>query len=385
MIGENLKAALQAAGRHEPPVLSLYLDVDPSNPDNTGNAVQLRAAEVMRGIGLEKEYIDRVTRTLSKHFVIPEGRSLVIFAGEDAEFFEAHYLQTRLPMLGRSDGALAHWGTPFTAPLHYVLDQKERYAALSIGAERVRVFEAFLGQIAEVAEFEREANTEDWTIQRHARRSPAVGAGVAARGGADVDRFEDRMREATARLYRNLMPELERAIEAEGVDRIILSGTPEPVAAFRGAMSPALEERLAGEMPPPADPNADAGAWLPDVRELVEQIEERHELALLDEVRESGVTGLHETLTLLQEHRLRTVIAPWVLEARVHRAEDGRVALSAEEAAVLSPGQAVSEAPLLKVLPTLAQASGAELEFVAGEAEARLNEEMGGLAGLRRY
>src|SRR5690606_36338152 len=105
----------------------------------------------------------------------------------------------------------------------------------------------------------------------------------------DVDRFEDRMREATARLYRNLMPELERALEAEGVDRVILSGTPEPVAAFRGAMSPALEERLAGEMPPPADPNAEAGAWLPDVRELVEQIEARHELALLDEVRESGV------------------------------------------------------------------------------------------------
>src|SRR5690606_2861848 len=147
---------------------------------------------------------------------------------------------------------------------------------------------------------------------------------------------------------------LERALEAEGVDRIILSGTPEPVAAFKGAMSPGLEERLAGEMPPPADPNADAGAWLPDVRELVEQIEERHELALLDEVRESGVTGLHETLTLLQERRLRTVIAPWVLEARVHRAEDGRVSLSAEEAAVLSPGQAVSEAPLLKVLLTLA-------------------------------
>lgn len=386
MIGDNLKGALQAAEGHEPPVLSLYLDVDPANPDNTGNAVILRAAEAMRNLGIEKGYIDRVTTTLSKHFVIPEGRSLVIFAGEDpGDFFEAHYLHTRLPMLGRSDGALAHRGAPFTAPLHYVLDQKERYAVLSISAERVRVFEAFLGQIAEVIDYVRQADTDDWQPYRHARRSPGVGVGVAARGGADVDSFRDRMREATARLYRNLMPELERALEAVGVDRIILSGSPEAVTVFKGALSSGLQQRLAGEMPPPADPDAGAGAWLSDVRQLVAQIEEQHELALLDEVRESGVAGLHETLTLLQDHRLHTLVAPWTLEARVHRTADGRVALSAEEAAVLSSGEEVSEVPLLEVLPTLAAESGAELEFVAGEAEERLNEEFGGLAGLKRY
>lgn len=386
MIGEKLKTALEAAERHEPPVLSLYLDVDPANPDNTGNAIELRAAAAMRGIGLEKDYIDLVTRTLSKHFVIPEGRTLVIYAGEDSsELFEAHYLQTRLPMLGRSDGALAHWGAPLTAPLHYVLDQKERYAVLSISVERVRVFEAFLGQIAEVTDYEREADSDDWQPYRHARRSPAVGAGVAARGGADVDRFEDRLREATARLYRKLMPELEKALQAEGVDRIILSGTPEPMAAFKEALSPGLQRRLAGEMPPPADPDADAGAWLPDVRRLIDQIETQHELALIAEVRESGVVGLHETLMLLQEHRLHTLIAPWVLDQRVYRAEDGRVALSAEEAAVLSPDQEVTEVSLIKILPTLVADSGTELEFVAGEAEERLNSELGRLAGLKRY
>src|SRR5690606_6687211 len=282
MIGENLRRALEAAKRQEPPVLSLYLDVNPANPDNTGKAVVLRAAEAMREAGLDKGYVDDVTRRLEKHFVIPEGRSLVIYAGEDPdELFEANYLQTRLPLLGRTGGALALVGAPFTAPLHYVLDQKERYAVLYVSSERVRVFEAFLGQIAEVAEFEREADTDDWTVQREARRSPAVGAGVAARGGADVDRFDDRMREATARLYRGLMPQLGKALAEEGIDRLILSGTPEPLAAFKEAMSSGLRERLAGEMPPPSHPDADAREWLPTVSELIERIEEEHELALL--------------------------------------------------------------------------------------------------------
>src|SRR5690606_16412446 len=88
---------------------------------------------------------------------------------------------------------------------------------------------------------------------------------------------------------------------------------------------------------------------------------------------------------LVQEHRLRTVVAPWLLDQRVFRAADGRVAASAEEAAVLSPGQEVAEVPLLEVLPDLTKATGTVLEFVAGTAEERLNAEFGGLAGLKRF
>ncbi len=386
MIGENLARALEAAESHEEPVLSLYLDVNPANPDNQGNSVKLRTAETLRGIGLDKAYIDAVTKQLTKHHGRAQGRSLVVFAGEDpSEFFEAHYLQTRLPMLDRSDLALAHWGAPFTAPLHFVLDQKERYAVVSVSQDRVRVFEAFLGQIAEVAEFEWDAETYDWAQKREAMSSPATGRSVSARGGAATDRFRDKMRESTARLFRGLMPDLEKALSEAGVDRIILSGTPEPLAAFRAEMGNGLEKRLAGEMPPPSDPDGDASGWLPHASELIAEIENQHELALLDEVRERGVTGFAETLSLLQDHRLQTVIAPWALDRSVYRAADGRVAVSREEAAVLSPDQEVEEVPLLKALPGMVEQSGAELEFVEGEAERRLTEELGGLAGITRY
>ena len=386
MIGENLQQALEQATSHEQPVLSLYLDVNPANPDNVQKAFVLRAAEAMRRVGLEKDYIRSITGHLEKHHVIAHGRSLVIFAGEDpGQFFEAHNLQTRLPLLDRSDGSLAHWGKPFGAPLLYVLDQKQPYAVINVSVERVRVFEAFLGQITEITSYEREADTDSWRVQRHARRSPGIGIGVAARGGADVDNYQDRMDEATARMYRELLPDVEKALDDEGVERIIISGTAASIAPFKQAMSDGLAGRLVGEIQPPTNPDGDASEWLPLVSGVIAQIEEEHESALLDEVRESGVTGLHDSLTLLQEHRLRAVVAPWVLESSVFRAEDGRIATGPEEATVMSPGQEVEEVRLLEVLPGLVEQSGAVLEFVAGEAEVRLQEEFGGLAGLKRY
>lgn len=386
MIGENLKRALAQAQGHEPPVLSLYLDVNPANPDNVNKAFVLRAAQAMREIGLAKEYIGNITGRIEKDHVIARGRSLVIFAGEDPdEFFEGHDLQTRLPLLGRSDGALAHWGEPFGAPLLYVLDQKQKYAVIHVSVDRVRVFEAFLGQIVELSSYYREADTDSWRSQRHARRSPGIGLGVAARGGADVDRFQDRLDEATARLYRDLSPDLERTLDEEGIERIIISGTPASIAPFKETLSTKLSGQLVADIQPPTNPDGAADEWLPLVSDLIARIEEEHESELLEEVREAGVTGLHDSLTLLQEHRLHTVVVPWILEASVFRAEDGRVATGRQEAGVLSPGQNVTEVRLLEVLPGLAEQSGARLEFVAGEAETRLREEFGGLAGLKRY
>ncbi len=387
MIGSNIKKALaEQVGAHPGPVLSLYLDVNPANPDNTPKAFVLRAAEAMRAAGMDKRYIEAVTSKLSQDFVIARGRSLVVFAGEDPELlFDAYYLQTRLPLLNLADGALANWGQPYLAPLLYALDQKERYALVYVSAERVRVFEAFLGQIEELGDFEREVDTEAWRPYRHARRSPAIGAGVAARGGAAVDAYRDRLDEATARHYRSLLPEIESRLAREDVDRLILIGTPAALAAFQEQLGNDLRERVVGTLPPPSNPDGPARDWLPLASGLMARAEAEHEMALLDRVREGGVWGVQEVLSLLQQHRLHALVTPWAPDLGVYRTGDGRVAASAEEAEALSPDQTVEEVPLLEVLPDLVARSGTALEFVAGEAEERLEREFAGLAGITRW
>lgn len=387
MIGSNLKLALlENIEPREEPVLSLYIHVNPADPDNTMGAFQLRAAEAMRGVGIAKEYIQQVTDKLEREFTRPEGRTLVVFAGEDLdEFFDAYYLQTDLPFLGANGGALANWGRPLIAPLLFVLDQRERYGVIYVATDRVRVFEAFLGQVEEHVDFVRNVDTSDWVTYSEARRSPGVGVGVAARGGADVDSFQDRMEEATARLYRSLLPRLEKLVDKERMDRIILVGLPPAVSAVQELMSKSLKERVAGTLSPPSNPDAPAHEWQPLVQDLIAETELKFELELLDKIREAGVWGMQETLMLLQDGRLHTIVVPWSEGQTVWRTSSGRVASSAEEAEAQRPGESVEEVRLIEVLPDLVRASSTILEFAEGEAEERLYEEFGGIAGLTRW
>lgn len=388
MIGSTLKQALiEQMDEREGPVLSLYLDVHPSGMDGGMKAVALRAAEAMRGAGLDPDYVGRVKARLTLDHGRPEGRSLVVFAGADPEeAYDAYSLQSRLPFLAATDGVLAHWGRPLVAPLLFALDQHERYAVVYAAADRVRVFEAFLGQIEEISDHVRSADPEQWRDYRQARGSPGVGLAVASRGGADVDRFRDRMEEATARLYRNLLPELERRLEEERVDRVIVMGVPGNAAAFKDAMGKSLQERVVATLPPPANPDAPPREWLPFVTDTIAAAEAEHEQKLVDRLREEGVGGVDECLAMLQDGRLHLIVVPWSTSVTVYRGSDGRVAASAEEARALAPEGGEPEAlSLIEILPELVRSTGTRLELVEGAAEERLVEELGGMAGLRRW
>jgi len=387
VIGSNVRRALlEQVTHHAGPVLSLYLDVNPANPDNTEKAVALRAAEAMREQGLDKRFVERIKSRLEQEFVRAQGRSLAIFASEAEDgLFDAYFMQTRLPLLAANHGAIAHWGTPLVAPLLFTLDQKERYAVVYVASDRVRVFEVFLGQIEELSDHVRLVDTDAWQPYRNAMRSPAVGVGVAARGGAAVDAYRDRLEEASARLYRRLAPDLEKSFAAEAIDRVILIGNPGPLAAFRAAVGSDLQRRVVGTVPPPANPDGPPREWLPLVADLMASTEAKHEASLLDRIREAGVWGFDQTLSLLQAHRLHTLVVPFSMNQTVVRDEDGRLRAVRAGGPAVDQGETAEELRLLEVLPELVEATGTTVEFVEGDAEERLHEEFGGLAGIARW
>lgn len=387
MIGSTLKLALlDNIAPQAGPVLSLYLDVNPANPDSAGKAYVLRAAGALRALGLDKGYIEQVTEKLRQEYSRVEGRSLVIFAGPDLRtMFDAYYLQSELPFLASEDGALAHWGKPLVAPLLFALDQRERHAVIYVAADRVKVFEVFLGQIEELTDYVRSVDTDEWVNYRHARRSHGIGIGVAARGGADVDTFQARLEEASARLYRTLLPEVEKTLEEGRIDRVILLGQDAPLSAFEAVLPAAIKGRVVGKLPGPANPDAPAHQWLPLVTDLITTTEAAHEQALLDGIRETGVWGVQEVLTLLQENRLHTLVVPWSRLGTAYLTATGLVTASMAEANTLRPDDTVEEIGLMEVLPELVQRTGTILEFAEGAAEERLMAEFGGMAGISRW
>ncbi|WP_027891257.1 VLRF1 family aeRF1-type release factor [Calidithermus chliarophilus] len=364
------------------PALSVYLDVHPARLENAGGAGLLRAKEALRALEVPPALAQRVLAALAEP---PEGRTRVLLAGEG--FLERWDLPIDLPLV---EGLEARWGEPYLAPLLYALDAHERFGVVYLGPGKARLFEVFLGEITELAGAFQSLEPREWrtmTADSVGRRYSAGGV-MAARGGADTDGFARRLEAWEARFFTRLAHEVEEWGEVRGLTRFVLVGSARAVEAFAGSLPRALAERVAGKVVEPLSlpkSRATAARVLQAVTRLIDEFEDWREEALVDEVVEHGVGGVEQVLQLLQEGRLRLVVAPWRLETTVYAGPGGWVSPSREQVLARLPGQPVRVMPLKDVLPELAASRGTRLSFVRGEAGARLSEQLGGLGGLERY
>lgn len=376
----------QVIAPHAAPLLSLYLDVNLANPDNSGKAYVLRAREAMEHLGVPQALAKKVLERL-QHY-IPQGRTRALFAAED--LFEDYHLQVELPLLEPRAGVEAHWGAPYLAPLLLALDEYERYGVVLMDQEHLRLFEVFLGEIEEVTDAFRLLDTQSWrTLGEDRTGTPGRSAapatsdvGVPARGGSGKDRFRRRVDEWSQRFFREAGALLQQQVDQRDLQRLILLGVPEEA---RQALPRLVAEKVVAVLPSLHTSNPSPAEVLKAVAPTIEQVEWRVEEALLSEVRERGVGGLDQVLNLLQEGRLQYVLVPWHLREKVWRCPDGWVGTSAQAVQVHCPGQPLEEVELKQVLPKLAAQFGSRLEFVRFENEQRLFSELGGLAGMPRW
>jgi hypothetical protein len=197
MIGkEEVRRIKETLKGLQPPVLSLYLDLNPAKPENANRAYALRAKDAMKALSVPEALAERVLELL-KHEVV-QAKTLALFANEKR--LELFPLQVELPLVSGvhtafldekesrllTDGALAHYGEPFLVPLVYALDEYERYGVVYLDQEKWRVFEIFLGEIAEVKDAFLALDTEAWrrlSLDAPGRRFN-LGGHRPGRGGA---------------------------------------------------------------------------------------------------------------------------------------------------------------------------------------------------------
>src|SRR5690625_4507516 len=107
---QTIRAIREQLAPEAAPVLSLYLNVNPAEPGNRQKASVLRARTALEGLDIPDGLRREILRRLDQEHVIPEGRTLVLFSGEDPKkLFRLEYLHEELPLLNldASDGALA--------------------------------------------------------------------------------------------------------------------------------------------------------------------------------------------------------------------------------------------------------------------------------------
>ncbi|MCX7601901.1 MAG: VLRF1 family aeRF1-type release factor [Meiothermus sp.] len=359
------------------PVLSLYLDVNPANPNNQGKAYLLRAREALEATQTPPEVRKKVLEALKRE--LPQARSRVFFA--TGGWMEVYDLQVDLPLV---EGVEARWGEPYLTPILYVLDEYDRVGVVYLDREKWRMFEVYLGEIEELPGAFRAVPTQEWNQLTQDSPGRRYSQGGIHRAAANTDRFERRLDAWTHRFYKRLAGLLEQVMNERNIQRLVLIGQKAEAQVFKELLPRRLREQVLATLPSLPTPQAPAGEVLKLVEGVLEPLERERENRLLDELAERGVSGLDQTLELLQQGGLHLLVAPWNPQGRVYRAPDGWVGGSMEGAVAHGAGR-IEDVELKQVLPDLAEAYGTRLEFVRGPAEERLHKAFGGLAGLPRW
>jgi peptide subunit release factor 1 (eRF1) len=366
---------------HSAPLLSLYADVNPANPDNAGRAWLVRVKNTLKDLPLPRDLPESVLEALELER--PEARTCALFA--DKDLLRIYTLRVDLPVVDLAHGRInARWGEPYVFPLLYMIDEYERYGVVFVDRERWRFYDVFLDDIDERADAFLELHSDQ---SRKLEKRPAARfvQGAVLRGGAESDRFKRHVEALTHRFYKQAANLLEKLLEMAHTDWLLLMGPDEDTHYFEQSLPRALRMRVAGHERPPPNPQASAGEILEKVLPSITGNRLARELALLNDVRENGMWGLWGSLQALQMGRFYLLVAPWSLDVKVLRCAQGLVVKDRSAAEAYCPGQSVQEVALREVLPDLAVAHGARMELLQGQAEANLIREFDRLAGLPRW
>jgi peptide subunit release factor 1 (eRF1) len=366
---QDLRQTITSVAGRPGPVLSAYLSVNADIPENQRRAYLVRLRDAMNDEGVPEALKQRV-REYTENQTHPEARALALFADEDG-LFEIYRLQVDVPESFR-------WGDPYVAPLALVLDEYEPYGAAVLDAERFRYF-----VVSPISS----AHAEEEIKANGFREVDVHPSEPYPRGGTDFEPASRRTQAHIHSFYKELGKLTRDVTFREGVQRLILAGPRERTAEFRRTLPNELHDKVIAEEH--LDLGSPEGELLDRLEAVRERAEHERERELLDEIRESGVRGLDETVAALQEeNRVYHLAALWELEAEIRWCDNDQLAIrDATREVCPFCGQKTRVRPLTDVLVDLAAARGARLDFVMGEDENTdtLRDEFGGIAGLTRF
>jgi hypothetical protein len=370
-MAQDIRQAIASVTARPGPLFSAYLSVNAAIPENQERAYLLRLRDAMNDEGVPEELQRRIRRFVEEE-THPRARTLAIFAAEDG-FFEVYRLHVDIPESFR-------WGDPYVAPLTLIMDEYEPYGAAVLDAERFRYFVVSPLASSEGGE----------EIKANGFREVDVHPNMPyPRGGGstDMDPAGRKQESNILRFYKELGELTRNLTFQEGVQRLILAGPKERTAQFREALPSELKDRVVAEEH--VEVGAPEGELLDRLEAIRQSAEHEREKGLLAEIRESGVSGLEETIAALQEeNRVYHLAALWELEGEIRWCDNDQLAIqdiTAQECPFC--GQKTRVRPLTDVLVDLATARGARLDFMLGENENTdvLRHEFAGIAGLTRF
>jgi len=282
-----------------PPVLSLYLNVDPTQQTVEEYKLTLRSLLKRASGRAAKEDVNRVERYIDFEYDW-QGKGLALFSCVQREFWHPYSLPVPVP------NQIAVSRRAYVKPLTDVLDEYGHYGVVLVDREGARLFLFHLGELVETA------GTLGEDIKRHKQ------------GGWAAQRYK---RKADEQALQNLKAAAEftaQFCESGRCNRLILGGPGDVVPQFYNLLPKALRDQVAGTI------SVGMAASETEVRDLsiaaIREAVRESDRKLVDQVITAarskgglGVIGLDDTLGALQEFRIHTLVLHEGFSAPGHR------------------------------------------------------------------
>jgi peptide subunit release factor 1 (eRF1) len=276
------------------PVLSLYLNVDPSQ--HTTDEYKLALRQLLRGASAQAAGED--IAAVERYFELEydwSGRGVAVFSCAAERYWRA--LSVQAPLADRAFVGLK----PYVTPLANLWDAFGRFVVAIVDKQGIRLL---LFQVGELIRTE-------GMLGEPVRRVKAGGSAGGRRGGteATANKHEDEV------ASRNLKESAELAVafcEAHQPRNLLLGGKAEALKQFKSRLPRVWADRVIATFP------ADMGIHEIEVRDkalkILDEVEREHEVALADAVitaaakGKGGVARLDDTLSAAHEGRVQILL-----------------------------------------------------------------------------
>lgn len=366
---------LPAIAKLPPPVLTLYLNTASDNPSRhprrpAGLDWLRKQAKVTaqslstRGAKAFERQIDRVEKYLqSRH---PAEEALVIFAGSRC---------WKIVSLRHSVENHLTWGEPEIAQWIRLSNTIKAYAVVVIDHHAARFFVFSQGELTQIAERRFDVDVTQWkrkylghiSSERHRKTR-----------GSNLDLFEQRMEAQFDRLCREAAELAVTLCQQEGLAGIFLVGPNRLIRTIHARLphpisntSVLVPENLGSSSPL---------QLLRRLRSVIENYDQDRQRAKVEELfraERGAVLGVDATLADLQKGMLHTLVIAHDLDFELHRCQQCGSASRSADPVCAACGGSLYKTSFRELLPKLALAHNAELQFVIGHAAELLLEREG--------
>lgn len=344
-------------------VLSVTLNVNPSSSDNLASALHIRAKNLLRTTEVSNELTDVVLGDLSdaRHAT----RSRTYYLWSEHSHVKAHVIDAQLDL-----PESARFGAPDLETLHYALGTNPATAIALVDHRAARLFSVQLGEITELFKLENDFERDNDNFQEHAPQKTLT------------NRLEPR---ADTFFWKALLERLEQLHAAGNLARLLIAGPPEVVSSLSDALTLSLKALLAGTFHAPGD--ATPAQVLELAAPALSAAESDAGDTSIEAVMNGGTKGVEETLNAVQEGRVYELLVSGDGSSTEVWTDSQGYVYGAYPAQGISPltGAGVTGMALRDALVDLRTRFGVRVRFLHGDSDARLNGQLGGLAGLPRH